>query len=123
MKPAIVKLRLKDEEMIRPYELASVVLLSTDKVHGSESNNKVIHFKYREPGVLVNFSFKKMAELGFPPEQFLTVHKSFRVNAEHISEFHGDRLIVIAMIDKCRTEPIVVPVSEDYRPAIRKRLG
>jgi len=122
-KPATVKLRLKDDEMSKSFSLDSIVCLCTDKREGSASLNKVIHFKDRPPGVLVDFSFGKMDEVGFPKEQFLTIHKSFRVNAGYIAEFHGDRLIVRAMNGSGKLEPLELPVSEDYRPAIRKRLA
>jgi DNA-binding LytR/AlgR family response regulator len=121
MKPATVNLRLKNEEMSRTFELDSVVFLAADKEAGSASGNKEIHFTDRKPGVLVDFSFTSMEEKGFPKEQFLTIHKSFRVNATHVLGMEDDDVLVKAMDVQGRVVEKRLPVSENYRPAIRAR--
>lgn len=57
-----------------------IVYLCADKRAGSESNNKQIYFINRKPENLIDFSFSKMEEKGLQKSQFVTVHKSFRVN-------------------------------------------
>jgi DNA-binding LytR/AlgR family response regulator len=65
-----------------------IVYLSSDKQNGSESNNKQIHFINRTSETLVDFSFSKMPEKGLPANQFVTIHKSFRVNKKYIMHYH-----------------------------------
>ena len=64
-----------------------IVFLSADKQLGSESNNKQIHFTNRPSEKLIDFSFSKMEEKGLHSTQFVTIHKSFRVNKKYISKY------------------------------------
>ena len=64
-----------------------IVYLSTDKRSGSESNNKQIHFINRASETLIDFSYSKMEEKGLMSSQFLTIHKSFRVNKKYIQNY------------------------------------
>lgn len=119
-KPVCVKLALKDEGR-KELQLDSIVCLCADKEAGSASGNKEIYFIDRKPAVLVDFSFTSMEEKGFPKELFLTVHKSFRVNAKHVLGMEGDEILVKAMDAQGKVVEKRVPVSENYRPAIRAR--
>lgn len=119
-KPLCMRLALKDEGR-KEFQLDSIVCLCADKEAGSASGNKEIHFTDRKPGVLVDFSFTSMEEKGFPKEQFLTIHKSFRVNATHVLGMEDDEVLVKAMDAQGRVVEKRLPVSENYRPAIRAR--
>jgi DNA-binding LytR/AlgR family response regulator len=57
-----------------------IVYLCADKELGSIFNNKQIYFTNRTPENLIDFSFSKMEEKGLLSTQFITIHKSFRVN-------------------------------------------
>ncbi|MBK9177853.1 MAG: response regulator [Flavobacteriales bacterium] len=120
-KPRGITLTLKDEGK-KSFALNSIVYLCADKETGSASNNKEIHFIDRKPAVLVDFSFTAMEEKGLPKEQFLTAHKSFRVNAVHIEGRVGDDLVVKAMNAEGKVVEKRLPVSENYRPAVRERF-
>lgn len=119
-KPVGIKLALKDEGR-KEFQLDRIVCLCADKEVGSASGNKEIHFIDRPPGVLVDFSFTSMEQKGFPKEQFLTIHKSFRVNATHVLGLEGDEILVKAMDAQGRHVEKRLPVSENYRPTIRAR--
>jgi len=120
-KPQEVKLTLKDEGR-RSIGLDSIVCICAEKDSGSSSGNKEIHFTDRKPGVLVDFSFTAMEEKGFSKDRFLTIHKSYRVNAEHAKPLNGEVMHVLAMDAQGKLLEKVLPVSENYRPAIRKRF-
>lgn len=95
----------------------SIVFLSSDKANGSESNNKQIHFTNRKSENLIDFSFTKMEEKGMLKAQFITIHKSFRVNINHIKSYNK-KLETIDIeffnsIGKLETKPL--PVSENYQ--------
>jgi CheY-like chemotaxis protein len=100
----------------------SIVYLATDKNNGSESNNKQIYFTNRKPEILIDFSFSKMEEKGLLNSQFITIHKSFRVNAKHIKAFHRNtesiEIEVFNIQGKLETKQL--PVSENYQPLIKK---
>jgi DNA-binding LytR/AlgR family response regulator len=115
-----VQLRLRDEG-VRKIVLDSIVYLCAEKNSGSGSGNKEVHFIDRKPGVLVDFSFTAMEEKGFPKEQFLTIHKSYRVNATHVQGREGEEILVKAMDAQGRVVEKRLPISENYRPAIRTR--
>jgi len=119
-KPVGIKLALKDEGR-KEIQLERIVCLCAEKEAGSASGNKEIHFIDRKPGVLVDFSFSSMEEKGFPKEQFLTIHKSYRVNATHVLGMEGDEIVVKAMDAHGKVVEKRLPVSENYSPAIRAR--
>lgn len=93
-----------------------IVYLSSDKANGAESNNKLIHFINRKSENLIDFSFTKMEEKGLLKSQFITIHKSFRVNKIHIKHF--DKKTVKIEVEVFhpiqKTEIIQLPVSENY---------
>lgn len=102
----------------------SIVFLSADKMHGSESNNKMIYFNNQLPKKLVDFSFKKMEDNGFHTHHFLTVHRSFRVNKRHVKHYNRERNVILvdAVSSTGKLEEKEIPVSENYRVEVRKGL-
>lgn len=101
--------------------LDQIVYLSTDKANGAESNNKQIHFKNRKSEKLVDFSFSKMEDKGLMKSDFVTIHKSFRVNQNHIKAYHKKtetvEVDVFSTLGKLETK--FLPVSENYQIAIK----
>lgn len=120
-KPKEVMLNLKDEGR-KPIKLDSIVCLCSEKDSGAASGNKEIHFIDRKPAILVDFSFSTMEEKGLPREQFLTIHKSYRVNATHINGLHGDTITVRVTNEHGKPEEKSLPISENYLPGIRKQF-
>jgi DNA-binding LytR/AlgR family response regulator len=118
--PLEVVLSLKDEGR-QTIKVNSIVCLCATKDSGSASNNKEIHFIDRRPALLIDFSFTAMEEKGLPKEQFLTIHKSFRVNANHVTGREGNELVVMAMDTENEMVEKRLPISENYQPAIRAR--
>lgn len=102
-----------------------IVYLCADKMTGSESNNKQIHFINRSPANLIDFSFTKMEEKGLMKSQFVTIHKSFRVNKKYIKCYHPKtESIEISIFDAVgNTKCHYLPVSENYQPVIKKSFG
>ena len=102
--------------------LNSIVYLSSDKANGAESNNKQIHFTNRKPENLIDFSFSKMEEKGLLPSNFLTIHKSFRVNTTHIKAYHKhtESVEVDVFTVQGKLESNHLPVSENYQPKVKK---
>lgn len=104
--------------------IESIVYLSTDKASGAESNNKLIHFINRKTENLIDFSFSKMEEKGFLKSQFVTIHKSFRVNKNHIKAYHQKtesiEIQVFTAAGKLETKSL--QVSENYQAEIKKIL-
>lgn len=102
-----------------------IVYLCADKQAGSESNNKQIHFIDRPSENLIDFSFSKMEEKGLLKSQFLTIHKSFRVNRKYIKCYHRKtESIEITVYDSSgKTKSQQLPVSENYQSVIKKELA
>jgi CheY-like chemotaxis protein len=100
----------------------NIVYLSTDKNNGSESNNKQIHFNNRKPENLIDFSFSKMEEKGLINSQFITIHKSFRVNIKHIKAYHKstESIEIEVFTSQGKIETKHLQVSENYQPLIKK---
>jgi CheY-like chemotaxis protein len=100
----------------------NIVYLATDKNNGSESNNKQIHFSNRKPENLIDFSFSKMAEKGLLNSQFITIHKSFRVNVKHIKAYHKstESIEIDVFTTRGKIETKHLQVSENYQPLIKK---
>ncbi len=100
----------------------SIVCLYTDKENGAESNNKLIFFTDRKHEVLVDFSFSKMELHGFNKNQFITIHKSFRVNIDKILRYHVATHEVEVEVFKSPGKTIskLLPVSENFRNDISK---
>lgn len=101
-----------------------IVYLCADKQAGSESNNKQIHFINRAPANLIDFSFSKMEEKGLSSNQFLTIHKSFRVNKKYINHYCSKSdSVEIKVYDKGGVAKIVkLAVSENYQNVIKKNF-
>lgn len=99
-----------------------IVYLCANK---NESNNKQIYFINRLPASLIDFSFTRMEENGLMKSQFVTIHKSFRVNKRYIKCYHPKtEKIEISVFDgQGKTKSDFIKVSENYQPAIRKTFG
>lgn len=99
----------------------SIVYLESDKACGAESNNKQIHFNDRKSESLIDFSFSKMEEKGLLKSQFITIHKSFRVNVKHIKQYNKKEgkieVDVFNTIGKLETKKL--PVSENYQATLK----
>lgn len=95
----------------------TIVCLCADKAVGSTSNNKQIFFTDRNPEILIDFSFSNMEEKSLTKTQFITIHKSFRVNAEHIRRYNKDTHEIEVEVYKShgKMETKKLPVSENYR--------
>lgn len=102
-----------------------IVYLCADKQAGSESNNKQIYFINRKPENLIDFSFSKMEEKGLLKTQFLTIHKSFRVNRKYIKCYHKktETIEITVYDERGKTKSHHLPVSENYQSIIKKELG
>lgn len=102
-----------------------IVYLSSDKQNGSESNNKQIHFINRTSETLVDFSFSKMPEKGLPTNQFVTIHKSFRVNKKYMMHYHtkSDELEIKVYDKEKKTKTVKLAVSENYQTVIKKIMS
>lgn len=102
--------------------LDSIVFLSSDKANGSESNNKQIHFSNRKSENLIDFSFSKMEDKGMLKSKFITIHKSFRVNSNHIKSYHKKTESIevefFNSLGKLETKPL--PVSESYQADVKQ---
>ena len=102
--------------------LDHIVYLSSDKANGAESNNKQIHFINRKAENLIDFSFTRMEEKGMLKSQFITIHKSFRVNVNHIKSYHKKtewiEVEVFTSLGKLETKQL--PVSENYQAELKK---
>ena len=99
-----------------------IVYLCADKELGSIFNNKQIYFTNRTPENLIDFSFSKMEEKGLLSTQFITIHKSFRVNKKHIQKYHPKtQEIEVKVFHKANmTETAKLSVSENYQNVIKK---
>lgn len=100
----------------------SIVYLEANKANGAESNNKQIHFTNRKTENLIDFSFSKMEDKGLLKSQFITIHKSFRVNKKHI-KFYDRKAETIEVevydsVGKMVTKRL--PVSENYIAEVRE---
>lgn len=104
--------------------IETIVYLSTDKASGAESNNKLIHFTNRKTENLIDFSFSKMEEKGFLKSQFVTIHKSFRVNRNHIKAYHTktESIEIQVFTANGKVETKFLAVSENYQAEIKKML-
>lgn len=99
----------------------SVVYLVADKAAGSESNNKQIYFSNRKAESLIDFSFSKMEEKGLMKSQFITIHKSFRVNVNHIKYYNkkAETVEVEVFNASGKLESKFLPVSENYQSVLK----
>jgi DNA-binding LytR/AlgR family response regulator len=102
--------------------LNTIVYLEADKAHGSQSNNKTIYFKHRKVEKLIDFSFTKMEEKGLYKSKFITIHKSIRVNKQHIKLF--DKIAAEIEVDifdiSGKVETKRLPVSHNYLTEVKQ---
>jgi DNA-binding LytR/AlgR family response regulator len=105
-------------------DVGDIVYLCAEKERGSASNNKVIYFKSRKPETLVNFNLKDINKYGLSSECFIKTHGSYRVNLRAIHSYdsmtHQVKVRVINHEGIHTTQSL--PVSENYRSTIRKKL-
>lgn len=101
--------------------LNSIVFLEASKANGAQSNNKTIHFIHKKSENLIDFSFTKMEEKGLLKSQFITIHKSFRVNKHHIKLFdRKTEEIEVEVFDSTgKIIPYRLPVSENYLAEVK----
>lgn len=84
-----------------------------ETVPNGKSNNKIIYFKNREPGQLKDFSLKKMAQAGFPEDQFIAISSARTVNIKLVEKVTSDE-IWIKCIDESQTQKLApLSVSQD----------
>lgn len=102
--------------------LDTIVYLEANKASGSESNNKQIHFTNRKAEKLIDFSFTKMEEKGLFKNDFITIHKSYRVNKKHIKFFDKkeEEIEVDVFVSNGKTAPQRLPVSENYISEVKQ---
>lgn len=101
--------------------LSEIVFLESDKRFGAETNNKRVYFTNKSPETLIDFSFVKMEEKGLSKNQFITIHKSFRVNAFHVLRYTKDHhVIVLASDHHNKKVEYSLPVSENYRKNVKQ---
>lgn len=98
----------------------SIVCICSDKANGAESNNKQIFFTNRKPEILIDFSFSKMEEKGFSKNEFITIHKSFRVNEQKIKCYNKNthEIEVEVCNSAGKSEIKKLSVSENFRNEI-----
>ena len=74
--------------------------------------------------ILYDFSFSRMEEKGLMSTQFITIHKSYRVNAEKIKRYISASPNHLVEVDVCDSEGKTkiknLPVSENYQKDLRK---
>ena len=95
----------------------TIVYLCADKANGAESNNKQIFFTDRKSEILIDFSFTRMEEKGFSKNQFLTIHRSYVVNSEHIKLYKKSSHEIEVEVYKAdgKTETKLLRVSENFK--------
>lgn len=100
----------------------SIVYLEADKAHGSQSNNKTIYFQNRKVEKLIDFSFTRMEEKGFLKSQFITIHKSIRVNKNHIILFDKKEEEIEVEVFLSTGKKVIkrLPVSENYLADVKQ---
>jgi len=101
----------------KKISIDTIVCLCTDKANGAESNNKQIFFTDNKHEILIDFSFSKMEEKGLSKTQFITIHKSFRVNADKILHYNKSTHEIEVEVFKStgKTEIKKLSVSENFR--------
>ena len=99
----------------------SIVYLVADKANGSESNNKQIYFLNRKSENLIDFSFSRMEEKGLLNSQFITIHKSFRVNVNHIKLYNKkEETVEVEILNyNGKLETKKLPFSENYQSILK----
>ena len=114
--------KYKSKDSNRTVEFDSIVFLSSDKMEGSESNNKMIYFSNQLPDKLIDFSFSKMEERGFDKSEYITIHRSFRVNKNKIIRYDYSKSIVVVeyFSKQGKLEHKELEISENYRSIIRE---
>lgn len=104
--------------------ISDIVFLETDKNHGAKSNNKRIHFINRPPETLIDFSYTEMEDKGLSKNQFITISKSHRVNAELIESYEDDHhIVVFASGQNNKKVEHRLKVSENYKRGVKNAMN
>lgn len=101
-----------------------IVFLEADKQHGAKSNNKRIYFSNKKPQTLIDFSFNQMDRIGLFKTQFITIHKSFRVNASQIKDYNVKKhtLLVKAKDENGDLRDFELRVTNNYKKNVEQQL-
>lgn len=122
LKAAFVYLDFKDVRKVK-IAVGTIVYLESETGNSGASNNKRIYFTDHKPETLYDFSFSKMAELGFDTNLFVQTHKSFRINISKQKGYNNNHTINLeVMNDLGKMEIKQIPVSENYQKPIKRLL-
>lgn len=104
-------------------ELNHIVCLETDTGNNGASSNKIIYFENRRPEKLIDFSYSKMEEKGLNHNDFVTPHKSYRININKLICYNNNHTLDLKVMNtEGKIETKQIPVSENYRNIFRKSL-
>ena len=121
-KAEFINLDIKGNRKIN-VPVDSIVYLESETGNSGASNNKRIYFTDRKPETLNDFSFSKMAKLGFDPNKFIQPHKSFRLNIGKFRGYNNNHTLDLeVMNDSGKMEIKQIPVSENYQKNIKGLL-
>lgn len=122
LKAAFVYLDFKDVRKVK-IAVDTIVYLESETGNSGASNNKRIYFTDRKPEILNDFSFSKMAELGFATNLFVQTHKSFRLNINKHRGYNNNHTINVEVMNNSEALEIKqIPVSENYQKPIKGLL-
>lgn len=102
-------------------EIDTIVYFETDKMLGNASNNKRVYFSNRPPEILIDFSYTKMEAVGFSDSHFIKLHKSFRINKNHIKryDYKENKIEVDVCVDLGKYSTKLIKVSENYLSKVK----
>lgn len=101
-----------------------IVVITTDKEHGSGSGNKVVYFTNRPGVILIDTNFAELRRHGLNTSDFIQIHKSILLNKNKVTGFKNRTFTVphLDMNGKMITNIFKVPeeISEETKQAIIK---
>jgi DNA-binding LytR/AlgR family response regulator len=101
----------------------SVVCFETETGASGKSGNKLIFFDDRRPERLIDIDFEELADKGLGKPQFIQTHRAFRVNVSKILSYSAEHEVEVNILNsKGCIELKSIPVSENYRKAVRQSL-
>lgn len=114
-----VTLSLKGEGIITT-ELENIVSIEspTDPSH-QKSNNKIVYFSNRKPGILVDFTSSRHIEerLHLSLNELVEVYRGIYVNKRYIKDFNGKYIEITTYGE---SKPHRIPVSRAQRKKVQK---
>jgi len=114
-----VTLVLKGEGKV-VTDLKNIVCIEspTDPSH-QKTNNKIVYFTNRKPGVLVDFTASKdiQEKLHLSSNEMIEIYRGIYVNKLYINNFDGKYLFVKTFDE---TKPHKIPVSRSHRNEIKE---